>query len=343
MTPYDLEVAGTFAEKPRSERADPRRLTPEEVRANNRIPIFKEDLENMNRNKVGAPFKYSDALIFWMTSVLSGFDSTFRYTDGFLTGILDVFGVPVPSPTRFLERSNQLFSSGHKKLPKEVANRYGDHVYAIYISPNVVDRPRRLGIDGSGLSLSNPNRWRLKKWEDGPKDRGWLHLHSLSDVDTGEFIGCILGDETVGDAPQLRPLVQGALDKGHRISVVYGDGAYCSDDNRKFLCSEKKIRFVTSFRIDTSPTNNGCAARGEAARLWCSLPYDELVKESGYGTRWKCECSFSDFKTIFPETVTATSQDGIVRQVMSGVSHYNEYKDLRARNMGVTGNGVVLY
>ena len=210
------------------------------------------------------------------------------------------------------------------------------------VSSNVSERPRRVGIDASGLALSSINRWRTKKWKTEVKDRGWLHLHVLSDVDTGEFIAFAITDESVGDAPILKYLVEEALKKGHRLEVVYADGAYCSDENWIYLCSEKKLRFVTSFKVNTAPTNNGCLARGEAARLWCSLPYDEWVKESGYGTRWKCECTFSDFKRLFPEVVTARSQIGMIRQVICRIDFHNMYKETRARIMGTTGNGIAV-
>ena len=83
-------------------------------------------------------------------------------------------------------------------------------------------------------------------------------------------------------------------------------------------------------------------ARGEAARLWCSLPYDEWVLVSGYGTRWKCECVFSDLKRMLGETVTARSEAGMVAEVYSRISVFNGYKATRAGIIGISGNGVAL-
>ena len=36
----------------------------------NWIPLFKHDLEEMNRGKVGRPYDFSDALIIWITKVM---------------------------------------------------------------------------------------------------------------------------------------------------------------------------------------------------------------------------------------------------------------------------------
>ena len=72
------------------------------------------------------------------------------------------------------------------------------------------------------------------------------------------------------------------------------------------------------------------------------MPYDQWVKVSGYGTRWKCKCTFSDFKRLFPETVTAMTATGMVRDIVSRVNVFNIYKGIRARMIGTTGNGIVI-
>lgn len=127
-----------------------------------------------------------------------------------------------------------------------------------------------------------------------------------------------------------------------RSFTLYADGAYASDENWRYLCRQNRIRFVTNFKVNTQPTSNGCPARGEAARLWCSLPYDEWASVSGYGTRWKCEAVFSDFKRIFGETVAARKPDGVIREVAGKIAVFNMYKARRAEIMGTTGNGVAL-
>lgn len=52
--------------------------------------------------------------------------------------------------------------------------------------------------------------------------------------------------------------------RGHKMKILYADGAYGSDDNWKIISREYKCKFVTSFKISISPTNNGYLARGEA-------------------------------------------------------------------------------
>lgn len=110
-----------------------------------------------------------------------------------------------------------------------------------------------------------------------------MKLHVMADVDTGEILSFILTYNDVGDSTMLPLLMERAVRVGHRISTVYADGAYGSDGNWRIVSSEYRCRFITSFKVNTRPNNNGRLARGEAARCWCTLPYDEWVEKTGYG------------------------------------------------------------
>lgn len=69
-------------------------------------------------------------------------------------------------------------------------------------------------------------------------------------------------------------------------------------------------------------------------------PVQGWTEATGYHFRWKSETGFSDFKEIFPETVTATSVRGMVLEVMARTEVFNAFKRGRAAIMKVTGNGV---
>ncbi|MDD4244796.1 MAG: transposase [Candidatus Methanomethylophilaceae archaeon] len=356
-TPRDLELTGSFVETTRKTEKKARPPTYLETHANNYAkkelanafgtiqrwaPMFRSDLEEMNKGKIGTPYKFSDSMIWWLLCIMTVTDSDFRFISGFFSGLFPLFGLRSPSFSRLNERCSELIARMLDAVDGAPKERYGDHVLAIHVCANVIERIRRAGIDASGINMSNTNLWRVKKWQTSPKNRGWLVLHALCDVDTGEILAYAITDETVGDAPMLRVLVEAATEKGHVFDKLYADGAYSSDENWILLCRERKIGFVTSFKSNTRPTNNGSVARGEAARLWCSLTYDEWVKASGYGVRWKCECVFSDLKRLFPETITAMSNNGILRQLCSRIEVFNRYKITRAGIMGVTGNGVTV-
>lgn len=205
----------------------------------------------------------------------------------------------------------------------------------------VTDRVRSVGLDSSGISLSEEFLWREEAWGRDDEPRKWLKFHVLSDTDTGEILAYALTESKIGDTTLLPMLVDMAVSGGHKFDVLYADGAYSSVTNWKHI-TEMGVKFVTSFKSNTVPRNKGCLARGEAARLWCSLQYDDWVIESGYGTRWKCECVFSSFKRLFRETVSARTPESIALQIDARVHLFNGYKGARAEIMKITGNGVIV-
>lgn len=71
-----------------------------------------------------------------------------------------------------------------------------------------------------------------------------------------------------------------------------------------------------------------------------SFPYDEWVLEMEYKTRWKYECTFSDFKRILLETVEAKTKKEIIWHISGRIGVHNDYKRTRIRIMGATSNGV---
>lgn len=281
----------------------------------------------MNRGKTGRPFLYCNSLIFWILMTMTLNNMTFREAAGHAETRLKEHSRPSPKYSRLFERVKAILSDPVKK---------SDGILAVGVNPNVTGRIRRLGLDSSGFSLSDSPLWREVKWGTGNDHKGWLKLHALSDVDTGEIIAYAITTDKVGDSPMLGLLLLRALEAGHKASELYADGAYSSSDNFEIVCKQLGMRFVTSFKKNTKPTNNGSEARGEAARLWCRLPYDEWVEQSGYGIRWKCECVFSDIKRMLGEECVAKTLAGAVRRLKAKIIVFNEYKALRYDIM--TGN-----
>jgi len=347
-TPHDVRVAGTFAERPPAPRAPPRAPTPAENRANDRamvefaweisditpwLPVFEAELREMNRGKRGRPFEYPDSLVLWTLAYMECLGLSYRMAVGNLSAVLGAHGIAPPSHSRLCERLGELARDPAAGLPAGVL--------AARACGRADGRERSAGVDSTGICLSTAGLWRDEAWGREEGARGWLKLHALVDTDTGEILAYAVTERDVGDSPMLPALLGLALSAGHRIRTLFADGAYASVANYGAVAAEG-IRFVTSFRSDTVPRNRGCAAWGDATRLWCALPYGDWVAASGYGTRWKCECVFSDLKRILGEAVTARKERSVAAQVAARVRVFNGYKRKRAEIMGVTGNGVAV-
>lgn len=353
-TPKDVEnrKCGVYRDKKDPDQSKKsRKPTPNEVRGNNEASVkasrrltspkqmirtFPKELSEMNRGKVGRPYVYADCMFGWILSFMGYFNLTYVKAAGLAGTLLEDRGLPVPSRSTVHKRILELVAKTILGAPPE-----DSRILCRYVSPHRTRRIRRVAVDSSGFSLSDYFKWSEEKWGVENKDV-WLKLHVLVDIDTCEIIAYILTYNDVGDPRMLPLLMELAKGGDHRIGKVYADGAYGSDENWKILSGEYRCDFVTSFRSDTAPTNNGCPARGEAARVWCSLPYEEWVKVTGYGIRWKVEGTFSDLKRLTSEVYRSRTDAGHMAQSYARISAFNEHKTIRAEMVGVTGNGVVI-
>jgi hypothetical protein len=86
----------------------------------------------------------------------------------------------------------------------------------------------------------------------------------MADLDDGSIRCAAPTSSSVGDVTMLKPMYRRLKQTGTRIKRFFGDGAYGnSDEVWRYLTTENGEEFVTSFKRNTSPTNNGCPARGE--------------------------------------------------------------------------------
>lgn len=348
-TPKDVEDRKLGILHDKKEPKVPRKPTKEENRANKNcsrdttahlmdatdvVNAYPAELERMNRNRIGCPFKYTDSMFAWILLLMGYLNLSYGQATGIAMDKLKREGIPEPSISTVHRRIADLVSSMVLDAPPEDAR-----ILCRYVSPHRTHRLRRGALDSSGFSLSNYFQWCESKWGIENKDV-WLKLHVLADVDTGEVLAYVLTYNDVGDSRMLPLLMELAKRGGHRMSVLYADGAYGSIENWRIVSGEYKCKFVTSFTVSMTPRNRGCSARGEAVREWCSLPYDEWVKVTGYGTRWKVEVVFSDMKRILTEVFRSKTDRGHIVISYAKVASFNIHKNIRARILGVTGNGV---
>lgn len=280
----------------------PRKATSEEVRANNnaafesayrlfcikdRLEEFRSECQNVSRGR-GRPSRFSDAVIMLAIDIMGLLTLDFRTAAGVTAGLLANFGIDSPSYSRLFERCSAMIEDMVLAAPVT-----DSRILCRFHMTDTTGRMRRLAVDSTGLTLSGTTVWRKTKWGVGPKYRGWLKVHALVDVDTNEIVAFVLMKDDVGDEGMLEHLLDLADMGGVRYEDVYADAAYSSVENFRIVCGIHGCRFITSFKSNTRGKNLRSEDRGEAARLWVSLPYDEWVKVTGYGRRWKVEGAFS--------------------------------------------------
>ena len=297
------------------------------------LDLAEEELEGMNAGKEGRPYKYCNSMIVWIMLIMGyNKEMTLRKADGMIKGMLEERGLNGPDSSTICRRVRNIAENYFQESRD-------DRFICCYVKPKSNNNKIRAAIDSTGLNLSKTTMWRENKWGTGPKRRGWLKLHSLVDIDTGEILAYILTDDKVGDNSAFGHLVNLAVSGGYSLKVIFADAAY-EDRKNWMLLDELKIKFVVKFKSSTSLHSRGSLARGRAAEGWITESYEDWKKITNYGLRWKVESAFSDFKRLTAETVSAVTTLGMAAQILSKVFAYNMHKRIRANMIGITRNEV---
>ena len=216
-TPKDVEDRKLGILRDKKEPKSSRKPTKEENRANKNcsrdttahlmdatdvVNAYPAELERMNRNKIGCPFRYTDSMFAWILLLMGYMDLTYGKAAGIALDKLKREGIPAPSISTVHRRVSNLVSSIVLGAPPEDAR-----ILCRYVSPHRTHRLRRGALDSSGFSLSNYFQWCEDKW--GIENRDvWLKLHVLVDVDTGEVLAYVLTYNDVDDSKMLPILME---------------------------------------------------------------------------------------------------------------------------------------
>lgn len=161
-------------------------------------------------------------------------------------------------------------------------------------------------------------KWRIR--------RGWIKVHAMIDIETDQILGLEVTDESVQDDPLFTPLLDQALENcggEHLIRQVLCDGRY--DRIHVFNTMEQRgIKSGIKTRLNAATRSTGPPYRAECVgERVKSGGYRELADTTNYGMRGKIEGVFSAVKRIFGESVTASSREGMIREVMMKFNCYN--------------------
>ncbi len=179
-----------------------------------------------------------------------------------------------------------------------------------------------VAVNSTGIKVTKRGEWMREKWRVW---RGWINVHAMIDVETDLVLGLDVTDESVQYDTQFTPLLDQASEncgKAHSLRQVLGDGGY--DRIHVFNTMEKRgIKSGVKTRENAAPRSTGSPYRTECVRERVkSGGYREWADETGYGMRWKIEGVFSSVKQIFGESVTASSRQGMMREVMMKFNCY---------------------
>jgi len=119
-----------------------------------------------------------------------------------------------------------------------------------------------------------------------------------------------------------KKLIEGADKNVKNIKKVLGDGAY---DTRELfnLLKQKNIEAGIRMRKSASTRSRGSSYRAQCVRERKKLGEKKWKEKHKYGERWAVESYFSAVKRIFGEYVSATSPEGMIKEVRMKFFLYN--------------------
>ncbi len=125
---------------------------------------------------------------------------------------------------------------------------------------------------------------------------------------------------------------------GHKVGKVLADATYDS----KAIWNEYTARGIdVAINIRNSQLkknvpdypgrirSHGCVPRGREMARILKIGRDEWKREKGYNRRWKVECTFSDGKRLFGDTLSSRKLETDVEETVMKVLLLNEYKQIR--------------
>ncbi|MCD6467657.1 MAG: IS5 family transposase, partial [Methanomicrobia archaeon] len=151
---------------------------------------------------------------------------------------------------------------------------------------------------------------------------GWIKVHIAVDVKTHKLLALEITDERVGDNAAARKLIEQADKNVKNIKKVLGDGAYDTRELFNFL-KRKNIEAGIRIRKNASTRSRGSSYRAKCVRERKKLGEEKWKEKYKYGKRWSAESYFSAEKRIFGEHVTATSWEGMKKEVKMKFMLYN--------------------
>lgn len=271
------------------------------------IGSWKSDLEKMNAGKKGRPYEYPDALFEFCSRVRATNGMQLRMMEGMLIDLLGAFGLNAPDHSTIEERCSQL----EWEYPERAYEEYGD-----------------VGVDSTCINVSNRGEWLGKEYD---LKRGFVKIHLASDLGTDRILAHCVTDEHTGDPRMMLPLVDDADAHGFHAAGAFADASYDARYNWQGLVNDRRISNVVINLKSSDVHANGCLYKGQMIAERDRAGADQWKKDHGYGIRWKCECTNSDFKRLMGQFTYSHTPERIEKEIDCKVQVFNELKKWRGQ------------
>jgi len=252
------------------------------------LESFGRELREMNKNKVGSPYKYSNSFIEFESKLQPYFD--YRSIQGMCEALSEkIHDFPVNNYSTACRRINDL---------------------ELNLPDIDFDKPIYVGNDGSGIKVSNRGEWMRQKWH---VRRGWIKAVITMDVENKKLLDIEVFEKGDSEPDIFERHINELIKKGAKIRKACADGAH--DKRKLFNALEKhNIEQVIKIRSNASTKSRGSISRAREVRKFKELGYEQWAKEKEYGMRWATEGKFSSVKGKFGEYVRSTKKNNMLEE-----------------------------
>jgi hypothetical protein len=259
---------------------------------------YKEELEAMNKGKVGPPYRLTPNYIQLLTAIRYLYQMPYRQLEGFTRSLHTL--VPKLPPADY---------SGLRK-----------RILALPVDPyqplNEKQDPISIAVDSTGVKVNRAGGWVERKH--GKKKR-YVKLHFAVDIESKEVVAMNISTDDMHDVKAFPGLLEEA-GKRRRIKRCLGDGAYDSGEVYEAL-EAQGIEAVIKPRRNSVPGT--ASARGRVVEEFHGLGYEAWACMKGYGDRWMVETAYSTFKRLFGECSLSRTLENIAHELVAKVALYN--------------------
>ena len=277
------------------------------------LTSWREELDLMNREKLGRPFEFPNSYISFLAFVKVGFDIPYRTLEG-VTRELSEY-VRLVEEMHYTHMRRRILASMKGKKPSELVGKEGADG----------DEPMTIIADSTGLSVSNKGPYIEDRWK--KEKRRYVKLHILADKKTGKIKGFRVTSEKTGDTAKFVPMVKEVSRKG-KVAKVYADAAY--DARRNFnLLKEIGADPAIKLRKNAGLMKMGSDLRQQEAIMLDALGYEGWKEVREYGKRWLVEIAFSAFKRVLGDRLRARRFLGQKVEASLKVMLYNTFLSIR--------------
>lgn len=265
------------------------------------VENWHDELEEMNNEKVGAPFRFPKTLI-ELQALWHAQHIPYRMIEG-MTRKLVKFG-------QLPEYDN--YSTANRRINKLDFN---------------LELPQGKKIivfsDGTGLQAVNGGEYLREKY--GKKNRRWIQIIMLGDAKHHEPVSYEVRLIPASEAESTEQQLAELLKKGVDVAAAGGDGAMDKKDLWNF-CDEQEIEPI--IKPDKNALEDtDCAERNQQVKERNKNGHKKWSRRHKYGLRWPAtEGVFSAIKCIFGEQLLATSEQGMIKEASSKIWAYQKIK-----------------